>query len=214
MQKPVIVCLDLEGVLVPESGSTSRSRPASTGESHDSRDASYDALMETTSGHSGPAQAYHSRYPERHREDGVRWKAPSTLWPGSTSDAGVILSRCVLSVRLPLTVRQRFRRSCAMVGDRSNQPHRQLPHADAESEATLGGRVQIAQLSRPGCRRCVQRHRHVGRSPRGSSSVLGSPSQRVPAVSSDEDLRSCKRASHRRETSNSEMLSGLLCPPS
>ncbi len=171
MKSPVIVCLDLEGVLVPEIWVNVALKTGidelkiTTREMPD-----YDALMkrrlaildehkltihdiQSVIGKMGPLEG---------AVDFVSW----------------IRERCQVII-LSDTFYQ-F----------AHPPHRQLLHADAEPEETFGGRVQIAQLLRSGRRRCLQRHRHVGRSPRRVLLLpSGSPSQRIPAISGHEHVR-------------------------
>src|SRR6185436_10082245 len=114
-------------------------------ENYHSRDAGLRCPDETTAGYSGPAQAHHSRYPERHREDGPAGRGHRLCGLAPRAMPGDHLVRYVLSVRptadAPTGIPDPLMQPA---GDRSNRPHRQLPHADAESEETLCDRAQIA----------------------------------------------------------------------
>ena len=88
MQKPVIVCLDLEGVLVPEIWINVALKTGidelkiTTREMPD-----YDALMKRRLAILDQHKLTIHDIQTRHRDRWVRWKVPSTLWPGSASDA-------------------------------------------------------------------------------------------------------------------------------
>jgi hypothetical protein len=72
--------------------------------------------------------------------------------------------------------------------------HMRMPN----QKKTLGGRIQITQLSCPRCRRCLQRHRHAWRGPCGILLLPArSPPQRVSTVSGNEDVRRAASAFRR-----------------
>ena len=157
MQKPVIVCLDLEGVLVPEIWINVALKTGieelkiTTREMPD-----YDALMTRRLAildqHNLTIHDIQSVIDQMGPLEGA---VDFVAWLRERCQM-IILSDTFYQFAHPLMRQLGFPTHLLQsAGDRSRRPHREFPHADAKSKKTLGGGAEITQLSCSSRRRCL-----------------------------------------------------------
>ena len=179
MQKPVLACLDLEGVLVPEIWINVALKTGieelkvTTREMPD-----YDALMKRRLAILAQHKLTIADIQEVIASMGPLDGAKEFLtWLRERCQV-VILSDTFYQFALPLMRQLGFPDALLQpAGNRRQRQHRGAPYAHAKSEKALGGCLQGPKLLHDGRRRRLQRHRHVGRSRRG---ILLCPPEHLP----------------------------------